>query len=112
MERIKKFFDTDAPVTEKELITVTDDNLGAPVVDSSEDNSQDDEKKFGLKAVISPVRSDDFLANQLSKKKLSKMSMLVLLSRMILLTPKLEPLCHPLMTLPSHKTLLEFGLLV
>lgn len=64
MERIKKFFDTDAPVTEKELITVTDDNLGAPVVDSSEDNSQDDEKKFGLKAVISPVRSDDFLANQ------------------------------------------------
>ncbi|KAG0679350.1 hypothetical protein C6P43_003890 [Kluyveromyces marxianus] len=68
MERIKKFFDTDAPVTEKELITVTEDNLGAPVVDSSEDNSQDDEKKFGLKAVISPVRSDDFLANQLSKE--------------------------------------------
>ena len=67
MERIKAVLSSDAPVTEKKVMDVyPEDNIS--FIGSSEDHSQEDEKKTAIKAVISPIRSDDFLTNQLSKE--------------------------------------------
>ncbi|CDO93557.1 unnamed protein product [Kluyveromyces dobzhanskii CBS 2104] len=66
MDRIKAILFTDTPVTEKAISegVVQDQRY----VDSSSDNLNADEKKLGPQAVVSRVKSEDFLSEQLSNQ--------------------------------------------